>query len=596
MKELPYKHGFSPIPWPLLDILSANAYKAFGKIAQCVFMNGGDWNRGVQIPTAILKNAVSDNSKTFKSAIDELEIVGVIAISHQNRKAISYSINWAEINIIYNYVKGLNFAGKNALRELINTKKVPISQIPEDDVERITQNTLFRTDGPESPTFRTNGIESPTFETNGTECDDVQDKWSRTDKIDAMQGNSERVSKDGFRTNGTEHSGPMVLKNAGFRTNGPTDNNTYNNNKKISEARSDSYIRGEKESYEQVEEAESSSDILQPIELNNPSDILEYKEKSYRKVPANPYSRKPYFAREILEEFASNPELCLNSPVKMFIYQFFWELSEYCYDIKEKYRESEAYDEDEEENTQESSERKTDFQELQNTSYPVDKVEKMMNRAYAMTCAIAEEGYYTEGDDSFPVTFNKDNTQFNFFFVCDGQLTYTRKTMRFSTAAFRNIEEADMEDNSQTKQQDSQKKIREGARNRQYAAFLMTGDKSAMTSVEKLQSEFLTAYITYDEFYHVEGCKNDQGDLLQTGSTLPPYVSNHFISRLWNAQIEPAKFFGSLAMAETWNKGMEIKADKGVFSYFKSQQLNQQLGMQSQATIEVLDASLSIDR
>lgn len=61
-----YKYGCSEIPYQLLDMLSATAYKAFGKIYQCIATNCRDMRDGVEIPAAIFEGVVGDHHATIK--------------------------------------------------------------------------------------------------------------------------------------------------------------------------------------------------------------------------------------------------------------------------------------------------------------------------------------------------------------------------------------------------------------------------------------------------------------------------------------------------------------------------------------------------
>ena len=76
--------------------------------------------------------------------------------------------------------------------------------------------------------------------------------------------------------------------------------------------------------------------------------------------------------------------------------------------------------------------------------------------------------------------------------------------------------------------------------------------------------------------------------------TLPYHAFDNFSSQLIRAGINPEQFFSTLVMNETWKKGMPIYIAMGVFSYKKTQQLNSQLGYESQITLQQLDDALPV--
>lgn len=117
-----YKHGFSAIPWQLLDMLSANAYKAFGKIHQCISMNCRDMRDGVKIPTAIFERVVGARH-TIKKSIDELISYGIVSVQKITQKQMVYYINWNELDLIHTKLHILNDNERDAIFQLLRNKK-----------------------------------------------------------------------------------------------------------------------------------------------------------------------------------------------------------------------------------------------------------------------------------------------------------------------------------------------------------------------------------------------------------------------------------------------------------------------------------------
>ena len=138
-----YKYGCSEIPYQLLDMLSATAYKAFGKIYQCISTSCRDMRDGVEIPAAIFERVVGDHHATIKKSIDELISYGIVSVQRHSRKRVVYYINWDELNLIHEKLHMLNNNERNAILQLLHNKKIALSQLPEDDYLKICSNPVL---------------------------------------------------------------------------------------------------------------------------------------------------------------------------------------------------------------------------------------------------------------------------------------------------------------------------------------------------------------------------------------------------------------------------------------------------------------------
>ena len=137
-----YKHGFSAISWQLLDMLSANAYKAFGKIHQCISMNCHDMRDGVKIPTIVFTRVIGNHNTTIKKSINELISYGIVSVQKITQKQMVYYINWNELDLIHTKLHILNDNERDAIFQLLRNKKIALSQLPEDDYFQICSNNI----------------------------------------------------------------------------------------------------------------------------------------------------------------------------------------------------------------------------------------------------------------------------------------------------------------------------------------------------------------------------------------------------------------------------------------------------------------------
>ena len=137
-----YKYGCSEIPWQLLDMLSATAYKAFGKIYQCISTSCNDMRYGVEIPAAIFIRVVGNHRATVRKSIDELISYGIVSVQKISQKRTVYYINWDELNLIHTKLHILNDNERDAIFQLLRNKKIALSQLPEDDYFQICSNNI----------------------------------------------------------------------------------------------------------------------------------------------------------------------------------------------------------------------------------------------------------------------------------------------------------------------------------------------------------------------------------------------------------------------------------------------------------------------
>ena len=374
-----------------------------------------------------------------------------------------------------------------------------------------------------------------------------------------------------------------------------SDNNIYNNinNKKLSEARRDSYIRGEKEKesedFEGLEEVESLEEVVEEVveEVESSEEVEERTvdweavKKNYsnyrKKLPSNPYKDKPYFPVEVLEEFICHPEECTTSPVRLFLYNFFTGLFDY-------YADTRIQEEDEEDDDETYY---PGLEDIDGMYIKCEDLQQIGKNAYLDTKGQIEMGMFSDSYSS--VTLNMTTTlpeDLNLLSLCDWHFTEDKKAVLMSTKGFRNIEADDItispavSDNAS----DSSEKYSDRARNLQYAYFLVTADKNTLTPIESSQRQFMDRFVELDDMYMISHYKNDKG--LPMVRELSWRQFQPFLLTLKG--ISKEQFFQTIYQKEKYTFGQDIGKVTSVFSYKDTQRLNKLLGFNSHATPDKL--------
>ena len=373
----------------------------------------------------------------------------------------------------------------------------------------------------------------------------------------------------------------------------PSDNNIYNNinNKKLSEARRDSYIRGEKEkesevfegleeveSFEEVEEVESSEEVE---ERTVDWEAVKKNYSNYRKkLPSNPYKDKPYFPVEVLEEFICNPEECKTSPVRLFLYNFFTGLFDYYEDT----RIQEEGEDDEEDNNETYY---PGLEDIDGMYIRCDDLQQIGKNAYLDTKGQIEMGMFSDSYSSVPLNMTTTLPEdLNLLSLCDWHFTEDKKGVLISTKGFRNIEADDItispavSDNAS----DTSEKYSDRARNLQYAYFLATADKNTLTPLESSQRQFMDRFVELDDMYMISHYKNNQG--LPMVRELSWRQFQPFLLTLQG--VSKDQFFQTIYQKSKYTFGQDIGKVTSVFSYKDTQRLNKLLGFNSHATPDKL--------
>lgn len=611
MKEIPVNFPFSPSYWDLEGLVSHSAQGALRKIYQCVLKYGNSMYDYVPITLPMFKHWAGKSKRTIQDSIAELERLNLVLVNRHNNKNTLYAINWKEYKAIHDRFVNLNTEARDAGAELAKKLGLAISQISEEAFSKIKNN----------PTFvqkSENGLKSSPIDDSSVKkvaqfldsiiagdeiCPknlqiiiaNVAEKLMTayfTQKLEIPQkftlvetdlgyGMVQKVAHIGLK------SSPMMVQKVA------PDNNIYNNinNKKLSEARRDSYIRGEKEkesedfegleeveSFEEVKEVESSEEVE---ERTVDWEAVKKNYSNYRKkLPSNPYKDKPYFPVEVLEKFICHPEECTTSPVRLFLYNFFTGLFDYYEDT----RIQEEGEDDEEDNNETYY---PGLEDIDGMYIRCEDLQQIGKNAYFDTKGQIEMGMFSDSYSS--VTLNMTTTlpeDLNLLSLCDWHFTEDKKGVLISTKGFRNIEADDItispavSDNAS----DASTQYSDRARNLQYAYFLVTADKNTLTPLESSQRQFMDRFVELDDMYMISHYKNNQG--LPMVRELSWRQFQPFLLTLKG--ISKEQFFQTIYQKEKYTFGQDIGKVTSVFSYKDTQRLNKLLGFDSQATPEKL--------
>ena len=635
MKEIPVKLPFSPSYWDLEGLVSHNAQGALRKIYQCVLKYGNSMYDYVPITLPMFKYLAGISTRTIQDSIAELKRLNLVLVNRHNNKNVSYAINWEEYKAIHDRFVNLNTEARAAGAELSKKLGLAISQISEEDFSEIKNNPTFaqRSDimvksTMIDDTMMQNPPQSSDIMVKSTMIDDTMmqkvaqflDSIIAGDEICAentqiiIENIAEKLMTAYF-TKKLEIPKNLTLveTDLGYglwwklpRYHGgnyhdlelswwklPSDNNIYNNinNKKLSEARRDSYIRGEKEKesedFEGLEEVESSEEVKEvesSEEVEERTVDWEAVKKNYsnyrKKLPSNPYKDKPYFPVEVLEEFICHPEECTTSPVRLFLYNFFTGIFNYYEDV---YMQEE--DEEDEEGNDETYYPGLD--DIDGMYIKCEDLQQIGKNAYFDTKGQIEVGVFSDSQSS--ITLNMATTlpeDLNLLQLCDWHITEDKKGVLISTKGFRNIEADDItispavSDNTS----DTSKQYSDRARNLQYAYFLVTADKNTLTPLESSQRQFMDRFVELDDMYMINHYKNNQGLPMVSGLSWRQFLP--FLLTLKGVSRE--QFFQTIYQKSKYTSGQDISKVTSVFSYKDTQRLNKLLGFNSHATPDKL--------
>ena len=636
MKEIPVNFPFSPSYWDLEGLVSHSAQGALRKIYQCVLKYGNGMYDYVPITLPMFKHWAGKSKRTIQDSIAELERLNLILVNRNNNKNVLYAINWKEYKAIHDRFVNLNTEARDAGAELVKKLGLAISKISEEDFSEIKNNptfvqkseimvksTMIDDDGLKSSPIDDTTVQkvahdglksSPIDDTTVQKVAQFLDSIIAGDEIcpknlqiiianvaeklmtayftqkleipknltlvetDLGYGMVQKVAHIGLK------SSPMMVQKVA------PDNNIYNNinNKKLSEARRDSYIRGEKEkesedfegleeveSFEEVKEVESSEEVE---ERTVDWEAVKKNYSNYRKkLPSNPYKDKPYFPVEVLEEFICHPEECSTSPVRLFLYNFFTGIFNYYEDVY-------MQEEDEEGNDETYH---PGLEDIDGMYIRCEDLQQIGKNAYLDTKGQIEMGVFSDSYSSVPLNMTTTlPDDLNLLSLCDWHFTEDKEGVIISTKGFRNIEADDITISPAVSSDTSEdsKQYSDRARNLQYAYFLVTADKNTLTPLESSQRQFMDRFVELDDMYMINHYKNDKG--LPMVRELSWRQFQPFLLTLKG--ISKEQFFQTIYQKEKYTSGQDIGKVTSVFSYKDTQRLNKLLGFDSQATPEKL--------
>ena len=302
----------------------------------------------------------------------------------------------------------------------------------------------------------------------------------------------------------------------------------------------------------------------------------------------NPYINKPFFSRKEAERFTANVEECINSPVKLFYYNFWGGL----YDF---YLDNRYVDSDTDENGNVISDEQPSDLDMLGTLIPVRDFLIVMNQAYQETIDNSEAGFISteNGDIKVNVLPISDLMHPEYFIEwkrtkdADGN-----ESVVISLEGFRNIEAEDVAEVKLAKSRDEKKM--ENRENKKFIAAVLKTDESDLTPVEKAIKRFCAAFISMDEYYNVIGFKNEEGAPID-GNKLPGYIIRPWFGKNTDIGIAPEDLYSVLNVPGNYRDGEDIPLMATVFSYQKAKRWNGLHEMSSVINDEAVEKALNFD-
>ena len=335
------------------------------------------------------------------------------------------------------------------------------------------------------------------------------------------------------------------------------------------------------------QEKKSGFEGLDIIELHDSPSIPSKKHNIPSKFH-NPYINKPFFSRKEAERFTANVEECINSPVKLFYYNFWGGL----YDF---YLDNRYVDSDTDENGNVISDEQPSDLDMLGTLIPVRDFLIVMNQAYQETIDNSEAGFISteNGDIKVNVLSISDLMHPEHFIEwkrtkdADGN-----ESVVISLEGFRNIEAEDVTEVKPAKSRDEKKM--ENRENKRFIAAVLKTDESDLTPVEKAIKRFCAAFISMDEYYNVIGFKNEEGAPID-GNKLPGYIIRPWFGKNTDIGIAPEDLYSVLNVPGNYRDGEDIPLMATVFSYQKAKRWNGLREMSSVINDEAVEKALNFD-
>lgn len=335
------------------------------------------------------------------------------------------------------------------------------------------------------------------------------------------------------------------------------------------------------------QEKKSGFEGLDIIELHDSPSIPSKKHNIPSKFH-NPYINKPFFSRKEAERFTANVEECINSPVKLFYYNFWGGL----YDF---YLDNRYIDSDTDENGNVISDEQPSDLDMLGTLIPVRDFLIVMNQAYQETIDNFKAGFISteNGDIKVNVLSTSDLMHPEYFIEwkrtkdADGN-----ESVVISLEGFRNIEAEDVTEVKPAKSRDEKKM--ENRENKKFIAAVLKTDESDLTPVEKAIKRFCAAFISMDEYYNVIGFKNEEGAPID-GNKLPGYIIRPWFGKNTDIGIAPEDLYSVLNVPGNYRDGEDIPLMATVFSYQKAKRWNGLHEMSSVINDEAVEKALNFD-
>ena len=335
------------------------------------------------------------------------------------------------------------------------------------------------------------------------------------------------------------------------------------------------------------QEKKSGFEGLDIIELHDSPSIPSKKHNIPSKFH-NPYINKPFFSRKEAERFTANVEECINSPVKLFYYNFWGGL----YDF---YLDNRYVDSDTDENGNVISDEQPSDLDMLGTLIPVRDFLIVMNQAYQETIDNSEAGFISteNGDIKVNVLSISDLMHPEHFIEwkrtkdADGN-----ESVVISLEGFRNIEAEDVTEVKPAKSRDEKKM--ENRENKRFIAAVLKTDESDLTPVEKAIKRFCAAFISMDEYYNIIGFKNEEGAPID-GNKLPGYIIRPWFGKNTDIGIAPEDLYSVLNVPGNYRDGEDIPLMATVFSYQKAKRWNGLREMSSVINDEAVEKALNFD-
>ena len=221
----------------------------------------------------------------------------------------------------------------------------------------------------------------------------------------------------------------------------------------------------------------------------------------------NPYACKPYYIPEELKKIINTPELCTDSPARLFLYYLFYQTLYFYEDFRrvDQSQYESVYDEDDQGEEYREEEATINELILSGCLIPVTEMEKIMFRAAEDFEDAIEKGFLDlDMGRELKLNIPKDHKLPDADFLLDWKHANDIDGNDSVMVSLEGVRDIEAEDIQYLKAPKGREEVRQENRNsREMIRYIMEAPEKDLTPVELVIKRFFEKFGNFDETYHM---------------------------------------------------------------------------------------------